>query len=227
MLFRSAGGFHLLRRALGAVSGYALALFRLRFPDDPFLRSMRQSIAEFHAAVRTRGALRNSGDAGRTVLRMCLDAAAAAGASLASPAASPVPQPGPPRPREVVVLGGAGMIGRRCVELLLAQGRPVTLLVRRPALLPPSLRVPQIRCFVGDAADPAVLARVCAGADAVLHLATAAGEDPTQVEQSMAAAVRAAADAARGANVRRLVYVSSTAALWLGDRAPEIGRAHV
>lgn len=217
------GGLHLLRRACGAVSGYVLALFKLRFPDDPFLRSMRQSIAEFHAAVRAQAPLRNSGAAGRTVLRMCLDAATAAGASLAAPAPAPVPALAPPRPREVVVLGGGGMIGRRCVDMLLAAGRPVTLVVRRPALLPASLRVPQIRLVLGDASDPAVLQRAFAGADAVLHLATAAGDDPAKVEQAMSAAVRAAGDAARAASVRRLVYASSTAALWLGDAAPLAG----
>ncbi|GDY02045.1 hypothetical protein LBMAG49_13740 [Planctomycetota bacterium] len=214
----AAGGLHLLRRACGTVLGYSLALFKLSFPDDPFLRSMRQSIASFHASIKLALPLRNSGQAGRAVLKMCLDAAVVANASLQPPAPFFLPPLLPPRPGEVVLLGGGGMIGRRCVKQLLQRQRPVTILVRRPSLLPAELRQPHIRLVVGDAADADVLQRAFAGADAVLHLATAGGDDPANVEQSMASAVKTAALVARACKVRRLVYASSVAALWLGQR---------
>src|SRR5262245_7750647 len=134
------GSAELLRGALRGLFGYGLALFGLRFPSDPFLRSMRQSLREFHAAVRQRLVPPNSPAAARAVLRMCRAAADAAGASLV---AVPVPAPttpGPARPDEVVVLGGAGFVGRHCVQQLAAMGKPVTLVVRRPQLLPAALR---------------------------------------------------------------------------------------
>jgi predicted dehydrogenase/nucleoside-diphosphate-sugar epimerase len=220
-----AGSWRLRWRSIGAFCGYPLALFGLRFPDDPFLRGMRGSLQSFHAAVRGGGRPPNDAAAAAAVLRMCLDAAAAAGARFAPPAARSVPAPGPARPREVVVLGGAGFLGRHCVRLLREAGRPVTLLVRRPQLLPPEWLTGGVRVFAGDAADPAALQRALAGADAVLHLATVAGDDPAAVEPAMAGAVRAAGLACAAARVRRLVYASSTAALWLGGRGPVTGAA--
>lgn len=132
------------------------------------------------------------------------------------PAPAPLPVPGPARAGEVVVLGGTGLLGRRCVQRLRAAGTPVTLVVRKPQLLPAALRDGSVRVFAGDAADAAVLARAFAGAATVLHLATAAGDDASAVEATMAAAVRTAGEQALAAGVQRLVYTSSTAALWLG-----------
>jgi predicted dehydrogenase/nucleoside-diphosphate-sugar epimerase len=213
------GAWHLAGRALGSVLGYAAGLFRLGFPDDPFLRGMRGSLRAFHAAVRGEQALPDvAGPAGAAaVLAMCEQAAAAAGVALEPPPRqAPPPAPGPARAGEVVVLGGTGFLGRRCVQRLRTAGTPVTLVVRRPDLLPASLRDGTVRVFAGDAGDPEVLRRAFAGAHAVLHLATVAGDDPLQVEQRMAAAVRAAGELARAAGVARFVYTSSTAALWLG-----------
>ncbi|MBL8756485.1 MAG: Gfo/Idh/MocA family oxidoreductase, partial [Planctomycetes bacterium] len=216
----ASGARHLTGRTFGALFGYGLGLFRLAFPDDPFLRGMRGSLRAFHAAVRGEAALPDALAPGGAlaVLQMCEQAAAAAAVSTAPPPLPPpIPAPGPARPGEVVVLGGTGFLGRRCVQRLLAAGRPVTLLARKPHLLPPAWRDGSVRVFAGDAADPAALAVVFAGAAKVLHLATAAGDDARAVERVMAQAVQAAGDAALAAGVQRFVYTSSTAALWLGD----------
>ncbi|MFM1872000.1 MAG: hypothetical protein RL398_1422, partial [Planctomycetota bacterium] len=216
----ASGSLHLAGRALGAVGGYCLSLFGLVYPDDPFLRGMRGAIEGFHRAVRGNGLAPSlSPQAAHAVLTMCERSAAAAGvATVPPPKPAAATPPGPARAGEVVVLGGTGFLGRRCVRLLREAGRPVTLVVRKPHLLPPELREGGVRVFVGDAADAKVLAAAFEGADAVLHLATVAGDDPARVEQVMADGVRIAANAARAAKVRRLVYTSSTAALWLGDR---------
>jgi nucleoside-diphosphate-sugar epimerase len=116
-----------------------------------------------------------------------------------------------------VVLGGTGFLGRRCVQRLRERGVPVTLVVRKPQTLPAGLRDGSVRLVVGDAADAGVLATTFAGAARVLHLATAAGDDPKSVARAMAAAVAAAGAQALAAKVERFVYCSSTAALWLGD----------
>lgn len=216
--------WHLRWRALGTLWGYAASLFGGARPEDPFLRGMAASIADFHAAVRSGGAPRNPASAAQAVLQMCLDTAAAAGAATTPLPRPELPEPGPPRPGEVVVLGGGGLLGRHCVQLLQQQGRPVTLLLRRPKLLPPALR-DGARIFQGDAADAATLQRAFAGASTVLHLATVAGDDAAAVETAMAAAVRTAGEVALAAGVQRLVYTSSTAALYLGGHAPVRGSA--
>lgn len=215
------GALHLAGRSLGAVAGYGLGLFKLTFPDDAFLRGMRGSLRGFHAAVRGKGELSCAASpaGARAVLDMCMLSAVAAGVQLEPPPRPALPPaPGPARPGEVVVLGGTGFLGRRCVRLLRTAGRPLTMVVRKPHLLPAELRDGSVRLFVGDAADPALLQRAFAGAERVLHLATAAGDDAGKVEQVMADAVRAAGEAALAAGCQRLVYTSSTAALWLGDK---------
>jgi len=217
---------HQLGRSFGAVFGYGLGLFGLRFPDDLFLRGMRGSLGAFHAAVRGKAGLPLplTPEGARAVLDMCRQTALAAGVTRAAPPRpAPLPAPGPARAGEVVVLGGAGFLGRRCVRQLRAAGRPITLVTRKPDLLAGELRDGSVRVFVGDAADGQVLARAFAGADAVLHLATVAGTDPLQTERAMADAVALAADAAIAAGVRRFVYTSSTAALWLGHGSPITG----
>ena len=220
----AAGGLHLMRRATVAVLGDALALFKLRAPEDPFLRGMQTSVREFHRAVQQRKTPPNSPAAAREVLQMCFMAADAAGASvLPLPAPPPLRKPVPARVGEVVVLGGAGFLGKHCVQQLLAANQSVTIVVRRPSLLAPLLRDERIRVFVGDAGDASVLAAAFAGAQYVLHLATVAGDDPARVEAAMAESVAVAAAAARAAAVKRFVYASSTAALWLGDAAPVLG----
>jgi nucleoside-diphosphate-sugar epimerase len=220
----AAGGLHLLRRGAMSAIGYALALFKLRAPEDPFLMGMQTSLREFHESVRARRTPRNSPAAAREALRMCVLAAEAAGASFEPAVALPVPlAPGAARPGEVVVLGGAGFLGRHCVAQLRAMGKPVTLLVRRPQLLPADLRDPSIRVFAGDACDPQALQRAFHGASSVLHLATVAGDDAARVEAAMRDAVALASSAAREAKVRRFVYASSTAALYLGGSQPMRG----
>ncbi|MBL8727762.1 MAG: Gfo/Idh/MocA family oxidoreductase [Planctomycetes bacterium] len=215
------GALHLGGRAVATVAGYGVGLFGLAFPDDPFLRGMRDSLRAFHGAVRGAAPLPGpaSAAAAHDVLALCEAAARAAGASTEPPPPPPpLPAPRPARPGEVVVLGGTGFLGRRCVQRLRAAGRPLTLVVRKPQLLPAELRDGSVRVFAGDAADPQVLALAFAGAASVLHLATVAGDDAAAVERTMAAAVRAAGEAAEAAGVQRLVYTSSTAALWLGGR---------
>jgi predicted dehydrogenase/nucleoside-diphosphate-sugar epimerase len=217
------GSVHFAGRAVATVVGYATSLFGLSRPTDPFLRSMARSLGGFHAAVLAGRPAPCPPAAAKAVVQLCLDVAAASGVSTEPMARPSVPAPGPARPGEIVVLGGNGFVGRHCVQRLLAGKRPVTLLVRRPHLLPAPWRDGSVRLFTGDAGDPAVLQRAFAGASAVLHLATAAGDDPLAVATAMPAAVRAAGEAALAAGVRRFVYASSTAALWLGGSQPVTG----
>tara|TARA_R110002072_G_scaffold87129_3_gene196591 strand:+ start:1027 stop:3174 length:2148 start_codon:yes stop_codon:yes gene_type:complete len=223
----ASGAKHLTGRAFGSIFGYAFGLFKIAFPDDPFLRGMRGSCTSFHQAIR--GATlpdAMSVEGAHAVLAMCEQVAQAAGVAVeAPPKPDALPEPGPARAGEVVVLGGTGLIGRRCIQRLRKAGKPVTMLVRKPDLLPDDLRDGSVRVFVGDAADADVLAKAFAGAERVLHLATAAGTDPSRIEQVMADSVRVAGVAAKDANVKRFVYASSTAALWLGSSGTIDGTA--
>lgn len=73
-------------------------------------------------------------------------------------------------PPRFLVTGGAGFIGSRLVRLLLAEGAQAVVLddlsAGRAARLPEGVRLVQ-----GDVRDPALLARLAEGCDAIFHLA--------------------------------------------------------
>ena len=72
----------------------------------------------------------------------------------------------------VLVTGGTGFLGRRLVERLLAEGRAVTVLARRPA---PDLAARGVR-FVSAALDDApAVAAACAGQSTIFHVAAKVG----------------------------------------------------
>lgn len=68
------------------------------------------------------------------------------------------------------VTGGTGLIGRRLVRRLLADGRAVTVLSRNP-LAPDSFGPGDFRAATGDPTEPGSWLDALAGCDAVAHLA--------------------------------------------------------
>lgn len=216
-------GFGLGWQGMGAFAGYGLALFKLVPPSEPFFRGMIGALRSFHGALRSGGEYPCGAEAGAEVLRTCEAAARAAGASTDVQDPPTFADPGPARDREVAITGGTGFLGKHLVAQLLDQGRNVTLLVRRPEKLPLELRDPRLRLLRGDAADPEALDRLAQGADVVLHMATCAGGSDDETVRAMGDAMQAVGDACKKHAVRRLVFVSSTAALYLGGSEPVTG----
>ena len=105
----------------------------------------------------------------------------------------------------LAVTGGTGFVGQRLLRLAAVRGQSVRALARRP-----QAPMPGVQWIAGDLANPGTL---CAGADAVIHVAgvinarTAAEFDAGNV-----AGTRAMIEAAQVASVRRFVHVSSLAA---------------
>lgn len=108
----------------------------------------------------------------------------------------------------LLVIGGAGYVGRLVLPGLALRHRVRVLDLRRPD------GDGDHESVTGDAADPAVLARACAGMDAVLHMAMAPTGPDEHTDPSLAfdvhvksayLAVRAAADAGIG----HVVFLSS------------------
>jgi len=186
--------------------------------EDAFYVGMRDSIRSFHASLRAGETPRIDGEHGIKVLEWC----EAAVSSLLEPDPAPPLEatPGPPRPGEVCVLGGTGFIGRHALSMLLDRDVPVTAVVRRRHTLPPvvedGVRSGAIRLFVADLADEAGLREAISGAKVVLHLATGGGDSWEAVERAMVRGTEKLAGICLEAGVERLVYTSSTAALYLG-----------
>ncbi len=199
---------------LRGLRGYLASTLGLGPRRDAFFVGMRESITSFHRALRAGAPLPVDAAAAAEVLDWC-DAIAAAVPDEEAPRVEL--SDAPARPGEVVVLGGTGFIGKRVVAELLGAGRPVTCVVRRTHSLPEGLARAagegRVRLVRGSLEDTAGLAALLAGAEAVVHLATGGGDTWEEVERSMVRGSVRVAEACLEAGVRRLVYVSSIAAV--------------
>ena len=114
-------------------------------------------------------------------------------------------------PNVVLVTGASGFIGQALVRALSDRGCTVRALCRTP--------MAGVAWQAGDLADPASLRGSCVGVEAVCHLAGSAHvRAPRAVhERVTVAGTRALLAEARGAGVRRFVFVSSIKAACSDD----------
>jgi uncharacterized protein YbjT (DUF2867 family) len=109
----------------------------------------------------------------------------------------------------ILVVGGTGELGTAVVRNLLIQGRDVAVLTRSPVSADRARRIGAVS-VAGDLSDPASLAGVCDGVDAVV--ATANSIVPVRGERvrrgELTAGYAELARQAELADVRRLVFVS-------------------
>lgn len=105
----------------------------------------------------------------------------------------------------LAVTGGTGFVGARLIDAALAAGHDVRALTRRPQPARDG-----VTWVAGDLADPADL---CAGSDALVHVAgTVNARDRAGFAAGNVAGTTAIVAAAQAAGVERLVHVSSLAA---------------
>lgn len=117
-------------------------------------------------------------------------------------------QPAPPRRSAgelIAITGATGFVGSRVAALA---GQPVRALTRRPRAAQAG-----IEWVVGDLDDGAALARLCAGASAVIHIAGVVNAaDAAGFRSGNVSGTGNVLAAAAGAGVTRFVQVSSLAA---------------
>ncbi|MGB2570626.1 NAD-dependent epimerase/dehydratase family protein [Micromonospora citrea] len=117
----------------------------------------------------------------------------------------------------VVVTGASGMLGAHLVRRLLDDGHRV----HGVDLLPAAHHHPRLTHSQGDIRDSALLARVCAGAGAVVHTAAALPSYPAEMIRSIIVDGTAAVlGAAHRVGVPRVVHISSTAVYGLPRLVP-------
>ncbi len=120
-----------------------------------------------------------------------------------------------PRHAPVLVTGGTGFLGRHLVDRLLAAGRPVTVLARRPA---PDLVARGVRFVAADLDDAAAVAAACAGAETVFHVAAKVGVWGRYADfhRANVLGTRAILAGCRSHGVKHLVYTSTPSVVYNG-----------
>ena len=114
--------------------------------------------------------------------------------------------------RTLAVTGGTGFVGQHLLKMALAQNYDVRALTR--GWKPPEEEI----AWVDGALDrPEALEKLCAGADAVIHIAGLITGSKDRFEAVNVGGTAAMIDAARKTGVRRFVHISSLAA-----REPEL-----
>jgi len=131
--------------------------------------------------------------------------------------------------QRAVVTGGAGFIGSALVDRLLADGSSVVCVdnfsTGNRRNLTAALRSPAFRLVEGDINDGALLADAFVGADTIFHLAALADivpsiERPQAYFRANVDGTFAVVEAARAANIGRLVYAASSSCYGLPDVFP-------
>jgi uncharacterized protein YbjT (DUF2867 family) len=114
---------------------------------------------------------------------------------------------GPKKIRTLAVTGGTGFVGRHLLRMAIAAGFDVRALTR--AWKPPE---DEIEWIQGALDRPDSLAKLTAGADAIIHIAGLISGSREAFYAVNVHGTAAVIDAARKAGVRRLIHISSLAA---------------
>jgi predicted dehydrogenase/nucleoside-diphosphate-sugar epimerase len=121
-------------------------------------------------------------------------------------------------PPDVAVVGGTGFIGKAVVSALVGRGMRVAVMARNPGNLPEEFEIQQVSVHRGDVASRGDVARAISGASTVVNLAHAgAATTSIEIERAIVGGALNLAEICIENKVRRLVHVSSIAALYLGD----------
>jgi uncharacterized protein YbjT (DUF2867 family) len=105
----------------------------------------------------------------------------------------------------VLLTGATGYVGGVLLDALVARGHAVRCLARRPEKLA-GRTGPGVEVVAGDAADPEVLDRACAGVD-VAYWMVHSMESGVDFERADRLAAERFAEAAKRGGVRRIVYL--------------------
>ena len=208
----------LLRQSVASLFDTGLKPLGLRPDPDPFFNSMKGSIEAFYAGIGS-GRQISDGRFGTDVVAACeelarsVETTAPRGAS--RPRAQGHPEPEELAPCDVAILAGTGVIGRRLVAKLVEGGRTVRVMARTTRGLSGPYLHEDVQVLCGNAESADDVRRLVSGATRAVDLYyPSQGDD---VDKRMVASAERFAAACTEAGVKRLVYTSSTAALYLGD----------
>lgn len=216
---QKAGG--LIAGSLGGALAYAGSVSGLTGRNDPFFRSMQGSIGAFYKSLGA--GKRSRGELGARLVVACCDVARRVNGPKA------LPRPAPPKANalyDVALLGGTGFIGRHTLAALRKEGKRVAVFARSIDNLPLPFHAPEVGVFRGSINDRAAVRDVVRRAPVVVNLAHGGGgTTPAEIEAALVGGARLVAEEALAAGCSQLVFVSSIAALYLGNRHAKVTAA--
>jgi nucleoside-diphosphate-sugar epimerase len=118
----------------------------------------------------------------------------------------------------ILVTGGSGYFGTSLVELLRDRGQAVRILDLRE----PDRDASDIECIVGDIRDASTVDRACQGVDTIYHCVAQVplAKDKDLLWTVNREGTRNLLESAKTNNVRKVIYVSSSAVFGVPDEVP-------
>ena len=213
-------GATMFAQSLSGFRQYVGSQLKLGTRSDVFYRSLQSSIHDFHNAIDAGRAPLSDELFGANLVELCVGIAHKAGVSNV-----PVPNPGTllvahaPVPHfDVAVFGGMGFIGKFVVRQLLDVGYSVGVIGRSVRGVPGFFNDPDVTIIRGDVTNRDDIARGIGTADYVVNLTHVGNLDTRQATVDLCAgSARMLGEVCIEKRVKRLVFISSIAALYLGN----------
>lgn len=216
-------------QARSVLAAYALGKLKLVRRSSPYQNSIQDSTAAFYAAMRKRQPLdvRIAGSSGRDVIEQCTRIITASGIDTSAAVANkpPADRPALAAQPTVLVLGGAGFIGKETIRQLLGAGYCVRAMVRGSALSLDEFISDHFEVVRGDIGNRADLERAMPGIEFVYHLAHAQCKTWEEYRANDVEPTRLVAEVCLAAGVKRLIYTGTIASYYAGARAGTITEA--
>lgn len=202
--------------AVANALGYGLSMVKLKSRSDAYYQSMKGAIGAFHQALDQAQKPFSDARFAADLVDLAEQIAEAGGARIHPiQAAKPTPAPVAPE-HDLLLIGGTGFIGRAVMTALADQDLRIAVLARNLTNLPPVFSQPNVTLIRGSFTDPVAIDRAMAGCRQVVHLAHGMGSGGDLIE-TMRAGTKLIAEKSLEHGVERLIYISSIAALYLGD----------
>lgn len=223
------------RQARSVISGYALGKLKLTNQGNPYQNSIGASTAAFYSAIGASKPLdeRIDADMGRNVIANCDAIVSAAGVIQSAPRNATTQTVAACKP-SILVLGGAGFIGKELVRHLLVAGYSIRVMVRGPALPTEEFQNERLEVIHGDISSRTDLDRAMKNIEFVFNLAHAQARTWQDYQTNVIEPTRLVGEACLAAQVKRLVYTGTIDSYYAGSRAgtitertgldPDIGR---
>lgn len=204
----------LASRSIGNLSSYAAATLKLCPRSDAFYRSMYGSLNAFYRDLENKSGDLSGGD-GRRLVELCERAVSEAALEVQGASHARVRDDAH---YDVLVIGGTGFIGSRVVARFAESGKRVGVLARSLNNLPQPFFRPEVTLVKGDARNAADVAKAIGNTRIVVNLAHGGGGGSrADVEESLVGSAKTVAQCSLDRKVDRLIFVSTIAALYLGN----------